>query len=158
MAFTASHLYYDDLVIGQEWESQGRTVTESDIVNFAGISGDFNPIHMDHHFAQSTPFRRPIAHGVLVMAIGSGLGTNSPPARTVAFLGVREWKFTGVVFPGDTVRVKTKVVHKEIRGRGKRGEVHWLRTMLNQEDKVVQEGVTITLVECRRPEEKTSDQ
>ena len=57
------------------------------------------------------------------MAIGSGLGTNSPPARTVAFLGVREWKFTGVVFPGDTVRVKTKVVHKELRGRGKRGEV-----------------------------------
>jgi acyl dehydratase len=74
----------------------------------------------------------------------------------VAFLGVREWKFTGVVFPGDTVRVKTKVVHKELRGRGKRGEVHWLRTMLNQEDKVVQEGVTITLVECRRSEEKTN--
>ena len=56
MAFTASHLYFDDLVIGQEWESQGRTVTETDIVNFAGLSGDFNPIHMDHHFANRRRF------------------------------------------------------------------------------------------------------
>lgn len=157
MAFTANHLYFDDLALGQEWESQGRTVTETDIVNFAGVSGDFNPIHVDHHFAQSTPFRRPIAHGVLIMAIGTGLGTNSPPVRTVAFLGIREWRFTGVVFPGDTIRIKTKVVHKELRGRGKRGEVHWQRTVLNQENKVIQEGVTITIVECRREEPNRKD-
>lgn len=143
-------LHFEDLPLGRQFRTVGRTVTEADIVNFAGISGDFNPIHVDHHFAQSTPFRRPIAHGVLVMAMGSGLGTNSPPARTVAFLGVREWKFTGVVFPGDTIRVKTRVLHKELRGRGKRGEVHWQRTIINQEDKIIQEGVTITLVECRR--------
>jgi acyl dehydratase len=91
------------------------------------------------------------------MAIGSGLGTNSPPVRTVAFLGVREWKFTGVVFPGDTVRVKTKVVHKELRGRGKRGEVHWQRTILNHEDKIIQEGVTVTLVECKRVEDQQNN-
>src|SRR3954464_11421919 len=98
MAFTNSHLYFDDLDVGQAWESQGRTVTETDIVNFAGISGDFNPIHVDHEFAKSTPFRRPIAHGGLSRAIGSGLGTNSPPMRTVAFVGIRELTFTNVVY------------------------------------------------------------
>jgi acyl dehydratase len=152
MAFTASHLYFDDVAVGQEWESQGRTVTETDIVNFAGLSGDFNPIHVDHEFAKSTPFRRPIAHGVLVMAISTGLGTTSPPVRTIAFLGIRDWQFKGVVFAGDTIRVRTRVVSKEVRGRGKRGEVVWQRTIVNQEGKVVQEGLTVTLVESRRPE------
>ena len=74
MSFTNYHLYFDDVEVGQEWETQGRTVTETDIVNFAGLSGDFNPIHVDHEFAESTPFRRPIAHGLLIQAISSGLG------------------------------------------------------------------------------------
>jgi acyl dehydratase len=158
MSFTASHLYFDDLAIGREWESSGRTVTETDIVNFAGLSGDYNPIHVDHEFAKSTPFRRPIAHGVLVMAIGSGLGTNSPPVRTVAFLGVRDWQFKAAVFAGDTIRVRTKVLSTEVRGRGKRGEVVWQRTIINQEGKVVQEGVTVTLVEARPAREESTPQ
>src|SRR5438874_10340119 len=97
MAFTSSHLYFDDLSVGQEWESQGRTVTEADIVNFAGLSGDFNPLHVDHEFARGTPFRRPIAHGLLVMAVGSGLGLYAPPMRTLAILGIREWHFRAPV-------------------------------------------------------------
>jgi acyl dehydratase len=157
MAFTDSHLYFDDVTVGQEWESQGRTVTETDVVNFAGLSGDFNPIHMDHEFAKTTPFRRPIAHGMLVMAIGSGLGTTSPPMRTIAFLALREWRFTGTVFAGDTIRVRTKVVAKEIRGRGKRGEIVWQRLVVNQEGKIVQEGTSVTLVECR-PQKRDGDE
>jgi 3-hydroxybutyryl-CoA dehydratase len=151
MAITSSHLYFDDLGVGQEFESQGRTVTEADIVNFAGLSGDFNPIHVDHEFAKTTPFRRPIAHGILIMAIGSGLGTNSPPVRTVAFIGIRDWQFKGPVFAGDTIRVRTKVLSKDLRGRGKRGEVTWQRTIVNQDGRVVQEAVTVTLVQCRPP-------
>ena len=69
MSFSSIHLYYDDVDVGQDWESPGRTITETDIVNFAGISGDFNPIHMDHEFAKTTPFRRPIAHGLLVLVL-----------------------------------------------------------------------------------------
>ena len=158
MAFTNSHLYFEDLSVGQEWESQGRTVTEADIVNIAGLSGDYNPIHMDHEFAKTTPFRRPIAHGILIMAIGSGLGTQSPPVRTVAFLGIREWQFKGPVFAGDTIRARTKVLSKDLRGRGKRGEVAWLRALVNQEGKVVQEGVTVTLVEARPAREESIPQ
>jgi acyl dehydratase len=149
MAFTDNHLYFDDVAVGQEWQSAGRTVTETDIVNFAGLSGDFNPIHMDHEFAKATPFRRPMAHGMLVMSIGSGLGTGTPLMRTITFLELREWRFIEAVFPGDTIRVRTKVLAKELRGRGKRGEIVWQRTFVNQEGKVVQQGTSVTLVECR---------
>ena len=69
MSFTENHLYFDDFQVEDEWISLGRTVTETDVVNFAGLSGDFNPIHMDHQFARGTPFRGPIAHGLLVFGI-----------------------------------------------------------------------------------------
>jgi 3-hydroxybutyryl-CoA dehydratase len=149
MAFTVNHLYFDDLAVGQAWESLGRTVTETDIVSFAGLSGDFNPIHMDHEFARTTPFRRPIAHGLLLLAIGSGLSVSAPLVRTLAILGIKEWHFKGPVFAGDTVHVRTRVIEKEVRSRGRRGVVTWHRQILNQHGKVVQEGVTMTMVEGR---------
>ena len=149
MAFTANHLYFDDVEVGQEWLSPGRTVTEADIVNFAGLSGDFNPIHVDHEFARSTPFRRPIAHGLLGLSLGSGLIVTCPLMRTLANLEIREWHFRGPVFAGDTIRASSKVLEKEIRSRGRRGLITWQRRLVNQEDKVVQEGITVTMVEGR---------
>ena len=149
MSFTEQHLYFDDVAVGQEWESLGRTVTEADIVNFAGLSGDFNPIHVDHEFAKTTAFRRPIAHGLLVWAISSGLGLNCPPMRTLALLSIKEFQFLGPVFAGDTLRVRSKVLEKEVRSRGRRGVITWERRILNQQGKVVQEGITLTLVEGR---------
>ena len=149
MSFSTSSLYFDDVEVGQEWESAGRTITEADVVNFAGISGDFNPIHMDHEFAKTTLFRKPIAHGLLVWSMSSGLGLYSPPMRTLAFLSVRDWHFREPVFVGDTVRMRVKVVAKEERGRGRRGEITWRRRVVNQEGRVVQEGVAVTLVEGR---------
>lgn len=149
MAFSSTHLFFDDVEVGQEWESSGRTVTEADVVNFAGVSGDFNPIHMDHEYAKTTPFRRPIAHGLLVFSIGSGLGVNCPPMRTIAFMQVREWNFREPTFIGDTIRLRSKVLEKTLRGRGRRGEIVWYRGVINQEGKIVQEGVLVTLVEGR---------
>lgn len=149
MSFTTNHLYFDDVEIGQEWESQGRTITEADIVNFAGLSGDFNPIHVDQEFAKHTPFRRPIAHGLLGLSIGSGLIVSQPLMRTLAFMEIREWQFKGPIFIGDTIRASTRVLQKEVRGRGRRGVITWQRRLINQEGKVVQEGITLTLVEGR---------
>src|SRR5579885_683840 len=106
MSYTQYHLFFDDLEIGHEWESQGRTITQADIVNFAGLSGDFNAIHVDVEFAKKTPFRQPIAHGLLVWSIGSGLAANFPPVRTLAFLSVQEWQFNEAVFINDTIRVR----------------------------------------------------
>jgi acyl dehydratase len=142
-------LYFEYIQVGQEWETGGRTVTEADVVNFAGISGDFNPIHMDHEFAKKSHFQRPIAHGLLVQAVASGLSVQIPLMRTLALMSMREWYYRGPVFIGDTIRVKTKVLEKESRGKGRLGVVTWERRIVNQNDKVVQEGVTITLVEAR---------
>ena len=147
--FTSSHLFFDDIEVGQEWESAGRTVTNADIVNFAGVSGDFNPIHMDHEFAKTTPFRAPIAHGMLVWSMATGLGVYAPQMRTLAFMSVKELNFREPVFIGDTIRVWCKVLAKEERSRGRRGVVTWERKILNQKGKIVQEAITVTLVEGR---------
>lgn len=149
MSFSSQHLFFDDIEIGQEWKSLGRTVTQSDIVNFAGVSGDFNPIHMDHEFAATTPFRQPIAHGLLVLSISSGLGLNAPPVRTMAFVQFKEWFFKEPVYIGDTIHVLCKAIEKESKARGRRGSITWQRQVVNQHGKVVQEGITVTLVEGR---------
>lgn len=149
MTFPDTHLFFDDVAVGQEWRSPGRTVTESDVVAFAGLSGDFNPIHVDHAFARATPYGRPIAHGLLVLSVASGLSLASPPMRTLALLELREWHFREPVFFGDTVRVVTRVVEKVEKARGRRGEVLWKREVVNQDGKTVLEGTTRTLVEGR---------
>ncbi len=149
MGFTAQHLFFDDVKVGDEWESLGRTVTEADLVNFAGLSGDFNPIHVDHEFARQTPFRRVIAHGLLVFSIGSGLTLYSPPMRTLAFMGIRDWQLKDPVFIGDTIKVRGRIINIEERARGRRAVITWSRRILNQADKIVQEGQTLTLVEGR---------
>ena len=157
MAFTDLHLFFDDVEVGQEWESLGRTVTEADIVNFAGLSGDFNPIHIDHNFAKKTVFRKPLAHGLLVLSMGSGLGLMFPPMRTLAFISIKDWKFLEPVYIGDTIRVKATLVEKEERSRGRRGVITWHRQIVNQHNKPVEEGITITLVEGRGRRDLTGE-
>jgi 3-hydroxybutyryl-CoA dehydratase len=156
MSFTPAHLFFDDVQVGQEWESLGRTVTEADIVNFAGLSGDFNPIHVDHEFCKKTVFRKPIAHGLLILAMGSGLGLMFPPMRTLAFMGIKDWKFLEPVFIGDTIRIRARLLEKEERSRGRRGVITWHRTIINQHDRPVEEGLILTLVEGRGKKESNS--
>lgn len=149
MAFTNEYLYFDDVEIGQEWLTSGRTITQTDVLNFAGVSGDFNPIHVDHEFAATTPFRKPIAHGLAVLSIASGLGVHVPMMRTLAFLEIKEWLFKEPVYFGDTIRVQCKILAKEVKARGRRGQISWQRKIINQNGKIVQEGITVTLVEGR---------
>lgn len=149
MSFTSLQMFFDDVNVGQEWESLARTVTQTDIVNFAGVSGDYNPIHMDHEFAKTTPFRQVMAQGLLVLSMASGLGMMAPPMRTLAFLSIQEWHFREPVFIGDTIRVRSQVLKREERARGRRGIITWHRQILNQEGKIVQEGITVTMVEGR---------
>ena len=148
MPILPTSLYFDDLDLNAEYQSVARTVTQSDLTTFAGFSGDFNPIHVDHEFAKTTPYRRPVVHGFGVFSIASGLGTQSPATRTVALLRVAEWAFTAPVFVGDTIHLLSRVHEKTLKGRGRRGEVVWHRRILNQDGRVVQEGFMVTLVEC----------
>jgi len=157
MAYNDYHLYMDDVEEGQSWISSARTITEADIVNFAGISGDFNPIHTDHEYARNTPYGKPIAHGLLTLAVTSGLSINSPPIRTMAFVSIKDWQFLEPVFIGDTIHIRSTLLEKEVRARGRRALLTWQCEVLNQQEKVLQRGITTTLVEGRANLKNNSD-
>ena len=144
-------LGFDDLAVGDEWESPRRTVTESDVVAFACLSGDFNPIHVDHEHARQSPFGKPVAHGLLGLALASGLTSHAPRVDTLAFLAILDWKFLHPIAFGDTIHVMTRVDALEPRSRGRRGIVTWRRRLVNQAGLTVQEGATQTLVRARAP-------
>jgi 3-hydroxybutyryl-CoA dehydratase len=144
-----SILTFNDLVVGDEWESARRTVTETDVVLFAGLSGDFNPLHVDHSSSQRGPFGRPVAHGLLGMSIATGLISQAPRIDTIAFLAILEWKFLQPIAFGDTIHAVSKVESLMPNSNGRRGLVTWQRRVFNQNGLVVQEGRTQTLVRAR---------
>jgi acyl dehydratase len=141
-------LYFDEVSVGQTWVSGARTVTETDVVLFAGLTGDYNPLHVDHEFAKNTPYRRPIAHGLLGTALVAGLGSFAPFMKTEAFLSVQNWRFLQPLLIGDTVHVHTELVEKVDTGR-RRGKCLWKRDLINQEGKVVQSGFFESIVAKR---------
>jgi acyl dehydratase len=147
---TEHRRYFDEIPLGEECESPGRTVTEADIVMFAGLSGDYNVLHTDAEFMKQSIFGERIAHGLLCLAIQSGLFSRaSVPYATLAFAGLR-WKFKAPVKIGDTIRLRAKVTAKKDLAKADRGLVTLERTVLNQRDEVVQQGETDLIVEKRR--------
>ena len=141
--------YFDEIQVGEEYVSPGRTVTEADIVIFAGLSGDYNVLHTDSEFMKSSIFGERIAHGLLGLAIQSGLLTRGMrPFATIAFLGLR-WKFKGPIKIGDTITVRAKVLDKRETSKPDRGIITLNRQVLNQKGEVVQEGETDIMVERR---------
>jgi acyl dehydratase len=141
--------YFDDIQVGEEYESPGRTVTETDIVLFAGLSGDYNVLHTNAEFMKQSIFGERIAHGLLGLAIQAGLFTRATqPYATLAFVGLR-WKFKGPIKIGDTIRVRARVLAKQDTAKPDRGLLTLERKVLNQRGEVVQEGETDLLVERR---------
>jgi acyl dehydratase len=139
--------FFDEIEVGEEYESPGRTVTETDIVIFAGLSGDFNVLHTDAELMKDSIFGERIAHGLLGLAIQSGLFTRATQTyATLALTGLR-WKFKGPIKIGDTVRLRARVIAKKETPDADRGLVTVERTVVNQRDEVVQGGETDLLVE-----------
>ena len=142
--------YFDDIQVGEEYESPGRTVTEADIVLFAGLSGDYNVLHTDAEFMKQSIFGERIAHGLLCLAIQSGLFNRAATEYATLGLAGLRWKFKAPVKIGDTIRLKAKVSAKKDLDKADRGLVTIERTIVNQRDEVVQQGETDLIVEKKR--------
>ncbi|NLE45301.1 MAG: dehydratase [Chloroflexi bacterium] len=142
--------YFEDLEIGYTVESVGRTITETDVVLFAGLSGDYNQIHTDAEFAQENQFGERIAHGLLGLSVASGLAARLGfvEGTVQAFTGL-EWKFRGPIRLGDTIRGCFTVVRKRaVPGQGG-GFVFFDVAVLNQRDETVQKGTWTLLIKGR---------
>jgi acyl dehydratase len=138
-------LYYEDLEVGHRYCSESRTISRSDVGDFAHLTGDDNPLHLDDDFARTTPFGRPIVHGLLGLSVAAGLGSHSPLTQTAVFIRIVDWKFLRPIYAGDTLHVETEVLDKRSSGR-RRGLIVWRRQLINQDGEVVQEGTTETMV------------
>ena len=141
----SNQLNFEDLKVGQSWASNGRTITQADIVAFATTTGDFNPLHVDAEFAKKTPFGEVVAHGLLGIAWAAGLSSQRPSVNTKAFLGIRDWQFKMPLKCGDTIHVETIVLEPEPRGKNK-GRVLWELKVVNQSQEIVQIGKFETIV------------
>jgi acyl dehydratase len=150
---TAGHeitqsLYFEDFHLGQKFVSKARTVTEADVVNFAGLSWDHNELHTDAEYAAKTDFGKRIAHGLLGLAIHSGLTYRLTEGTLLAFLELT-WQFKMPIYIGDTIHVEQEV--KELRDSSKRdrGILTFEKEIINQHNEVVQTGTTTILLAKR---------
>ena len=141
-------LYFEEFSVGQRITTLARTVTEHDIVTFAGMSGDFNQIHTDAEFSKSTPFGQRVEHGLLGLSIASGLAmrTGVLEGTVLAFREINEWKFSKPVFIGDTIHVELNVIETKALPRLGGGSVVIQLNVVNQHVETVMKGTWTVLV------------
>jgi acyl dehydratase len=147
---TLQGLYFEEFAIGDKAVSPSRTLTESDIVTFAGLSGDYNEIHTSEAFAQEHPFGQRVAHGLLGLSIASGLAFQMGfLLRTVvAFRGL-EWEFTAPLYIGDTIHIEAEVVDLKAFPRLGNGRVTFRVSVKKQDGSVAQRGTWTLLVKSK---------
>jgi acyl dehydratase len=144
-------LFFEDVEVGFRFETPRRTVTEADLVAFAGVSGDFNPLHTDSTFAAESIYGERIAHGALVVSLATGLRQRAGlfDGTLMGLLEIRNWRFSAPVRIGDTIRVVNEVTALEETSKPDRGiMVQWIE-VLNQDDTVVQSGEFVMLLRRR---------
>lgn len=145
--------YFEDFEVGSEFTTPARTITSTDIVNFACLSGDFNEVHTNFEYCKTTQFGEPLAHGPMVYAIAAGLqyasGVND--GTLLALLQIDGWRMLGPVKHGDTIHMVSKVLSKKESSKPDRGSVSLLRRIVKQDGSTVQE-MTATLLYRRRPQ------
>lgn len=141
-------LYFEEFFVGQKITTAGRTVAESDIVTFAGLSGDYNQIHTDAEFSKSTPFGQRVAHGLLGLSLASGLAmrTGVLEGTVLAFREINDWKFVKPVFIGDTIHAELEVTETKALPRIGGGSVAIVIDVRNQSNETVMKGTWTVLV------------
>jgi len=144
-------MYFEEFEVGQTIRSPGRTVTEADVVLFAGLSGDFNTIHTDAEYAATTPFGARVAHGLLGLAIASGLAvrTGIMEGTVLAFREIISWKFSRPVFIGDTIHIIIEVEETKAIPRLGGGSLLLAVDVRNQDNETVMKGRWSVLVQSQ---------
>jgi 3-hydroxybutyryl-CoA dehydratase len=134
VTLVARHENWEDFAVGERFSSAGRTVAESDILTFAGLTGDFYPLHVDAEFARESPFGSRIAHGILTLAlsIGQVVLTGVYGESIVALAGVDNVRATAPVRIGDTLRTEVEVLAKRESHRPEQGQVTLNYSVNNQ--------------------------
>ncbi|HWC67990.1 MAG TPA: MaoC/PaaZ C-terminal domain-containing protein [Acidimicrobiales bacterium] len=141
-------LYYEDVELGFRFETPARTVTEADLVAFAGVSGDFNPLHTDAAHAAGSIYGERIAHGALVLALATGLRQRVGlfDGTLLGLLEVRSWRFRSPVRIGDTIRVRNEVTELRPTSKPDRGVMVQRVEVVNQDGTVVNDGELVLLL------------
>ena len=144
-------LTFDQFEMGAVYPSQARTVTEADVANFAGLSGDFNPLHTDAEFAKTTPMGERIAHGVLILAMATGMANwmGIFEGTTIALME-QVTRYKGAVKFGDTIRLEMEVIEKKPTSKPDKGVVKFAVRVKNQRDENVVEGEWTLLMKAVR--------
>jgi acyl dehydratase len=154
----AETLYFEDVPVGISFASPGRTIGEFEVSAFAGLSGDYNALHVDEEFARGTPFGGRIAHGLLVQAIANGLTTRIPLllALQPSLLGLLsvECRWPAPTRFGDTIHVQYEVLEKAPTSSGTKGVITEQRTVLNQHRDTVMVSLSKLLVASRAGERR----
>lgn len=141
-------LYYSDILENLQITTASRTISEADIMLFAGLTGDYNELHTSATFAARTAFSERIAHGMLTLSMANGLymRTGLFNESTIANLGIKEWGFGKPVKIGDTISVKISLHEKHLSSRPDRGIVNWNVVVVNQNDEVVASGIWTKMI------------
>lgn len=141
-------LYFEEFSVGQKFNTVGRTVSEGDIFNFAGLTGDFNQIHTDAAFAATTQFGQRIAHGLLGLSLATGLvmRTGLLEGTVLAFREINEWKFVKPFYIGDTIYAELTVTETKALPRIGGGALISSIAVKNQNDDICQRGSLNLLV------------
>jgi acyl dehydratase len=139
--------------VGEKTVSPGRTITEADVVMFAGISGDWTELHTNVEYMKSSPFGQRIAHGMLTLSVASGLALRTrerSSMEVLAFLGLDNVRFIAPVFIGDTIRVESEIVEaRPSKSRPGAGVLKFRNSVKNQRDEVVATYETALMVNTR---------
>jgi acyl dehydratase len=144
-------LYFEDCVAGATYTTAARTITETDIVQFAQLTGDWNPIHTDIEFAKASPYGERLAHGMLGLSVAIGLldRTGLFSGSAIANLGIDEWRFSAPITIGDTISLELTILATKLASDGKRGIVEREFVVKNQRGETVQRGRSPIMLKLR---------
>ena len=138
--------FFSEFKVGEEFKTARRTITETDVVLFSGLSGDYNPLHTDKVFAEQTPFGQRIAHGMLVTSISTGLANALGvfEGTTIALLQ-QSFSYKDPTFLGDTIHLILRVANVKPSSKGGKGVVTFESEIIKQDGTIVNKGEWVVL-------------